>query len=108
MRSAAYSRSIAAVSLAALFVLLASPARADVIAWIFCGIGLAVAIFRGEYLTLAADVGAAIVAWGMLRPSGRRQGQKRAPFARLRLWWLRRRYKVLDGGKSKNEKRWMN
>src|SRR5262249_46488929 len=87
----------------------AMPARADVIAWIFCGIGLAMDLFRGDYPSVLADVVAAATAWVILREHVRFFSFS-GNWARLRLWWLRRRYKVLDGGKSREgrEKKWMN
>jgi hypothetical protein len=82
------------------------PARADIIAWIFCGIWILGALLQRDYVRVVSNLCAGLSAFPLLRtrlPRVRLSGR----WARLRLWWLRRRYKVIDGGKSK-EKRWMN
>ena len=85
------------------------PVRIDVVSWIFCGIALAMAMVHRDWMTVAGDVTAATAAWLVVRGGGTRLNFGLS-WARLRLWWLRRRYKVLDGGKSREgrEKKWMN
>jgi len=87
----------------------ALPARADVISWIFCSIWIAAALLRHDYASVAGDLAAGGAAFVLVRrrSSGGATGLG-TNLARARLWWLRRRYKVIQGGKSGREKRWMN
>ena len=62
------------------------------------GIWLLFALVDGDYLRAASYVGAALVAFVFLRRGMRRIALFRG-LSRLRLWWLRRRYKVIEGGK---------
>jgi membrane associated rhomboid family serine protease len=82
--------------------------RADISTWILCGAFLLFSLLEHDYLRLVTDVGAGAAAWLVLRRGLPSMVGLSNSMARLRLWWLRRRYKVLDGGKSRKEKRWMN
>src|SRR5262245_6919185 len=80
----------------------AMPARADVISWIFCGAWLAAALFlKQDFAGAAGDLIAGSATWILVRHGPRRAGTAALAtnLARARLWWLRRRYKVLEGGK---------
>jgi membrane associated rhomboid family serine protease len=86
----------------------AMPVRIDVVSWIFCGLGLAMALVRHDWMIFFGDIAGAGAAWMVVR-GGFPSFDVGTRWARLRLWWLRRRYKVLDGGKSSSrEKKWMN
>ena len=86
----------------------AKPARADIVAWIFCGIILFMELVQRDFLGACGDLAAGVTAWFVSR-GGMPSFDLGTRWARLRLWWLRRRYKVLDGGKSSSrEKKWMN
>jgi hypothetical protein len=92
------------------------PARADIISLIFCGIWLLrhiIDVFSGRSYALAiigGDLAAVGIAWIFIRRGVPSFGLRALSLRidRLRLWWLRRRYKVLDGGKGKDEQKWMN
>lgn len=89
------------------------PGRADVISIIFALIWLISASYSGGIPLVAGDLAGALAAWLWTRRNlqvARRMG---GTVGRVRLWWLRRRYKVLQGGKGRedrgrNEKRWLN
>jgi membrane associated rhomboid family serine protease len=83
----------------------AMPARADVISWIFCGIWLVMLLAGRDFVGVARDLAAFAISVLMLR-RGMMSATMKGAIPRLRLWWLRRRYKVIDGGKGK--KTWLN
>lgn len=86
----------------------AKPARADIVAWIFCGVILLMEVVQLDFLGAVGDLAGGAAAWMVVR-GGFPSFDVGTRWARLRLWWLRRRYKVLDGGKSSSrEKKWMN
>ena len=87
----------------------AMPARADIIAWIFCIIWIGAALLERDFVRVISVLAAGAVAFVLIRRGTPSLGLS-SRLARLRLWWLRRRYKVLDGGKSRAEekKKWMN
>ena len=64
-------------------------------------------LIKHDYPSAVGDLIAGGATWLLVRRGPRRIGLS-SNLARARLWWLRRRYKVLEGGKSKSEKRWMN
>lgn len=88
----------------------------SVIAWIWVGIsaiGFVVDLFGspmeriGAELGMAAMVGAGLAGWLLTR--GGRGVDVRGSLDKVRLWRLKRRYKVLTGGRSsQDDKRYLN
>jgi membrane associated rhomboid family serine protease len=85
---------------------------AKTMAWIFVGITAASYLFalsddwRQALLGLAAMAGAALAGWLLTRRGGIDLG---GSLDRMRMWRLKRRYKVLTGGRDTNAgKRWLN
>jgi hypothetical protein len=85
---------------------------ARTMAWIFVGITAATYLFalsddwQQALLGLAAMVGAALAGWLLTRRGGMDIG---GSIDRMRMWRLKRRYKVLTGGRDQPpNKRWLN
>ncbi len=97
--------------------------RASTMAWIFFGISVVSVLAQIEdvswrivVLELAGLAGAAAAGWFLAGGQGR-GGSLRDSFDRLRMWRLRRRYRVLTGGRDARDQaggddrgppRWMN
>jgi hypothetical protein len=86
---------------------------ARTMAWIFVGITAATYLFaltddwRQALLGLAAMTGAALAGWLLTRRGGIDVG---GSLDKMRMWRLKRRYKVLTGGRESTppDKRWLN
>jgi len=91
--------------------------RASSLAWVFLGINMLVIVAQirslglvGVIVMLAAVGGAAAAGWFLvLSAGGKSGGGLRESLDRMKLWRLRRRYRVLDGGRSgRNDKTYLN
>jgi membrane associated rhomboid family serine protease len=88
--------------------------RASSLAWIFLGINVLVIIAQGRslglvgvILMLSAIGGAAAAGWFLVStPGGGKSGGLRGSLDRMKMWRLRRRYRVLNGGRD--DKRYLN
>jgi membrane associated rhomboid family serine protease len=85
---------------------------AKTMAWIFVGITAATYLFalgddwRQALLGLAAMTGAALAGWLLTRRGGIDLG---GSLDRMKMWRLKRRYRVLNGGRdTPPNKRWLN
>jgi hypothetical protein len=83
----------------------AVPIRSSTLALIFLGIHFVTLISDDQLIALAgAIVGAGAGAWMAFGGGG--FGPLRALIDRARLWRIRRRYKVMQGGKGKQQQYW--
>ncbi len=85
------------------------------IAWIWIGIAVISALFRaakGHWLSalmeLVGMLGGGIAGYLMVRRGGFSFGGVRDSMDRVKMWRLRRRYKVISGGRSGDDKRYLN
>jgi membrane associated rhomboid family serine protease len=85
---------------------------ATTMTWIFVGINVLVCMkaisvdWHQGVMSLCAVVGAAFAGWLLTRRGGVNLG---ASFDKMRMWRLKRRYKVLTGGRdSRDDKRFLN
>jgi hypothetical protein len=88
------------------------------IAWIWIGIQVVGALLDGIEVSwlgalqeLTEMLGGGLAGWLVVRRGGMSFAGVRSSFDRLRLWRLRRRYRVLDGGRaasSTKDKRYLN
>ncbi len=88
---------------------------ARTMAWIFVAITAATYLFalgddwRQALLGLAAMSGAALAGWLLTRRGGIDLGGVGRSFDRMKMWRLKRRYRVLTGGRDSPPKnRWLN
>jgi hypothetical protein len=94
----------------------AAEMRASSLAWVFLGINVLFILVQGRQmgmvmmlLMLAAVGGAAAAGWFLMKLPGGRSGGLRTSLDRVRLWRLRRRYTVLQGGRGeRDDKRYLN
>lgn len=87
--------------------------RATSLAWVFLGITVLMVLFSGlpwrAMLVELGAVGAAAAAGWFLTARGGGFGNMRGSLDRVRLWRLKRRYRVLSGGRSAHDdKRYLN
>lgn len=85
------------------------------IAWIWIGIAVISALFRaakGHWLSalmeLVGMLGGGLAGYLMVRRGGLGLGGVRDSLDRVKMWRLRRRYKVISGGRSGDDKRYLN
>jgi len=84
---------------------------ATTMTWIFVGINVLVCLkamrvdWRLGLVSLCAVAGAALAGWLLTRRGGIDLG---GSLDRMKMWRLKRRYKVLSGGREGSGKRWLN
>jgi hypothetical protein len=87
--------------------------RASSLAWVFLGITVLMVLFSGlpwraTVVELGAVTAAAAAGW-FLAARGGGFGNMRGSLDRMRLWRLKRRYRVLSGGRSgHDDNRYLN
>jgi len=88
---------------------------ATTMTWIFVGINVLVCVkamrmnWHAGLLALCAVAGAALAGWILTRRGGIDIGGLRGSLDRMRMWRLKRRYRVLTGGRdAPPNKRWLN
>jgi membrane associated rhomboid family serine protease len=94
----------------------AAEMRASSLAWVFLGINVLFILVQGREMgvvkmvvLLSAIAGAAAAGWFLMKlPGGGKSGGLRGSIDRMRLWRLRRRYTVLQGGRDDKDKRYLN
>jgi membrane associated rhomboid family serine protease len=94
----------------------AAEMRASTLAWVFLGVNVLFILFGvrqmgvvNVILMLSAIAGAGVAGWFLIKSPGGRSGGLRDGLDRVRLWRLRRRYTVLQGGRGgRNDKTYLN
>ena len=88
---------------------------ATTMTWIFVGINALsyLQVMRVDWrigvIGLCAMTGAALAGWLLSRRGGISLSGLGGSFDRMRMWRLKRRYRVLTGGRdSRDDKRWLN
>jgi membrane associated rhomboid family serine protease len=92
-----------------------APVSGGMIAWIWIGIAVIGALFRvakGHWLSALVDIvgmlGGGIAGWLMVRGGSLGLGGIKDTLDRVKMWRLRRRYKVISGGRSSDDKSYLN
>jgi membrane associated rhomboid family serine protease len=71
--------------------------RGRTLALIYIGLSFAVGLYHGEYVSLAGDAAGIAMGWALAAGAASRLV---LAWDRFRLWRLRRRYKVISGGRD--------
>jgi membrane associated rhomboid family serine protease len=84
--------------------------RASSLAWVFLGINMLVIVAQFRSLGMVGVIVMLAAGWFLVTSAGGKSGGGlRESLDRMKLWRLRRRYRVLDGGRSgRNDKTYLN